>query len=60
MARRLALVPEAGASLPIYVLSYLQSFLLLKAKSPIPKSELSDEPIDPNSLDTYDVLNRAR
>lgn len=60
MARRLALVPEEGASLPIYILSYLQNFLLLKAKSPIPKRELSDEPIDPSLLDTHDVLNRAR
>lgn len=60
VARRLALVPEEGASLPIYILSYIQSFLLLKAKTPIPKSELSDEPIDPSLLDTHDVLNRAR
>lgn len=60
MARRLALVPEEGASLPIYVLSYLQNFLLVKAMSPIPKNELSDEPIDVNKLDTFDILNRAR
>uniref|UniRef100_A0A0C9REU9 MICOS complex subunit MIC60 n=1 Tax=Fopius arisanus TaxID=64838 RepID=A0A0C9REU9_9HYME len=60
MARRLALVPAEGASLPIYLLSYLQSFLLVKAISPISKSELSDEPIDVSKLDTYDVLDRAR
>ncbi|CAG5075495.1 Similar to Mitofilin: MICOS complex subunit Mic60 (Drosophila melanogaster) [Cotesia congregata] len=60
MARRLALVPEEGASLPIYFLSYLQNFLLVKAETPITKSELSDEPIDVNKLDTYDILNRAR
>ncbi|XP_046741698.1 MICOS complex subunit Mic60 isoform X3 [Diprion similis] len=60
MARRLALVPENGASLPIYLLSYLQSFLLVKAASPIPKSELDDQPIDPSELSTYDVLQRAR
>ncbi|XP_046475581.1 MICOS complex subunit Mic60 isoform X1 [Neodiprion pinetum] len=60
MARRLALVPENGASLPIYLLSYLQSFLLVKAVSPIPKAELDDQPIDPSALSTYDVLQRAR
>ncbi|XP_012281566.1 MICOS complex subunit Mic60 isoform X1 [Orussus abietinus] len=60
MARRLALVPETGASLPIYVLSYLQSFLLVKAVGPIPKSELDDEPIDVEALNTYDILHRAR
>ncbi|XP_057323754.1 MICOS complex subunit Mic60 isoform X2 [Microplitis mediator] len=60
MARRLALVPEEGASLPIYFLSYLQNFLLVKAETPITKKELSDEPIDVNKLDTYDILNRAR
>ncbi|XP_012268475.2 MICOS complex subunit Mic60 isoform X2 [Athalia rosae] len=60
MARRLALVPEEGASLPIYLLSYLQNFLLVKAIGPIPKAELDDEPIDPEKLTTYDVLQRAR
>lgn len=60
MARKLALVPEEGASLPIYLLSYLQSFLLVKAVSPIPKHELDDQPIDAESLDTYQVLQRAR
>lgn len=60
MARRLALVPEEGASLPVYLLSYLQSFLLVKEASPIPKSEINDEPIDVESLNTYDILQRAR
>ncbi|XP_014235461.1 MICOS complex subunit Mic60 isoform X2 [Trichogramma pretiosum] len=60
MARKLALVPEEGASLPIYLLSYLQSFLLVKAVSPIPKHELDDQPIDAESLNTYEVLQRAR
>lgn len=60
MARRLALVPEEGGSLPMYLLSYLQSFLLIKAISPIPKKELEDEPIEVESLNTYDILHRAR
>ncbi|XP_032685600.1 MICOS complex subunit Mic60 [Odontomachus brunneus] len=60
VARRLAMVPEEGASLPIYLLSYLQSFLIIRTANPIPKSELEDEPIDVDSLNTYDILHRAR
>lgn len=53
------MVSEEGAALPIYLLSYLQSFLIIKTNS-IPKKELEDEPIDVNSLNTYDILQRAR
>ncbi|XP_018052633.1 PREDICTED: MICOS complex subunit Mic60 isoform X2 [Atta colombica] len=60
VARRLAMVPEGGATLPIYLLSYLQSFLIIKTANPIPKKELEDEPIDVDSLNTYDILQRAR
>ncbi|XP_050449745.1 MICOS complex subunit Mic60 isoform X2 [Cataglyphis hispanica] len=60
MARRLAMVPEEGAALPIYFLSFLQSFLIIKTIGPIPKTELEDEPIDVTSLNTYDILQRAR
>ena len=60
MARKLALVPEQGASLPIYLLSYLQNLLLVKAVSPIPRKELEDEPIDVSTFDTFDILQRAR
>ncbi|XP_033232206.1 MICOS complex subunit Mic60 isoform X2 [Belonocnema kinseyi] len=60
MARRLALLPEEGASLPVYLLSYLQSFLIIQTINPIPKSELEDAPIDIESLNTYDILQRAR
>lgn len=60
MARRLAMVPAEGAALPVYLLSYLQSFLIIKTANPIPKSELEDEPIDVDSLNTYDILQRAR
>ncbi|XP_011340247.1 MICOS complex subunit Mic60 isoform X1 [Ooceraea biroi] len=60
VARRLAMVPAEGAALPIYLLSYLQSFLIIKTANPIPRSELEDEPIDVNSLNTYDILQRAR
>lgn len=60
VARRLAMVPEEGAALPIYFLSYLQSFLMIKNASPIPQSEIEDNPIDVESLNTYDILHRAR
>ncbi|XP_029034673.1 MICOS complex subunit Mic60 isoform X4 [Osmia bicornis bicornis] len=60
VARRLAMVPEEGAALPIYFLSYLQNFLMIKNASPIPQSEIEDNPIDVESLNTYDILHRAR
>ncbi|XP_020296088.1 MICOS complex subunit Mic60 isoform X4 [Pseudomyrmex gracilis] len=60
VARRLAMVPEEGAALPVYLLSYLQNFLIIKTANPIPKCELEDEPIDVDLLNTYDILQRAR
>lgn len=60
MARGLALVPENGGRLHLYLLSYLQSFLLLKAANPIPQSELNDDETDFSKLSTYDILQRAR
>ncbi|XP_017878174.1 MICOS complex subunit Mic60 isoform X4 [Ceratina calcarata] len=60
MARRLAMVPEEGAALPVYILSYLQSCLMIKNASPIPQREIEDHPIDVDSLNTYDILHRAR
>ena len=59
-ARRLALVPEEGATLPLYVLSYLQSMLIIRAVNPMSSSEMADEPVDISQLDTYDILERAR
>ncbi|XP_055699547.1 MICOS complex subunit Mic60 isoform X2 [Phlebotomus papatasi] len=60
LARRLALVPEGGARLPMYILSYLQSIFILTPDNPISKEELKDEIVDFSKLDTYDILNRAR
>ncbi|XP_023712428.1 MICOS complex subunit Mic60 isoform X2 [Cryptotermes secundus] len=60
IARRLALIPEQGGSLPLYFLSFLQSFLLIKAVNPIPAAELADEPVELAQLDTYDILQRSR
>uniref|UniRef100_A0A1L8DZU7 MICOS complex subunit MIC60 n=1 Tax=Nyssomyia neivai TaxID=330878 RepID=A0A1L8DZU7_9DIPT len=60
LARRLALVPETGARLPMYIMSYLQSIFILTPDNPISKEELKDEIVDFSKLDTYDILNRAR
>ncbi|XP_066586355.1 MICOS complex subunit Mic60 isoform X2 [Prorops nasuta] len=59
-ASKLALVPETGAPLAIHFLSYLQHLLVFKNANPITKEELEDEPFDVESLNTYDVLCRAR
>ncbi|XP_061941575.1 MICOS complex subunit Mic60 isoform X19 [Apis cerana] len=60
VARRLAMVPEEGAALPVYLLSYLQSYLMFKDVCPISRSELEDKPFDVEDLNTFDILNRAR
>ncbi|KAM8706578.1 hypothetical protein ACLKA7_010786 [Drosophila subpalustris] len=60
IARRLALVPENGGSLPIYFLSFLQSLFIVRPDNPISRDELDNKPFDYNKLDTYDILNRAR
>lgn len=60
VARQLALLPEGGGSLPLYFLSYLQSFLVVNAIHHIPLSELSNEPVEISKLNTYDILLRAR
>lgn len=60
MARRLALVPEGGAGLFMYFMSYLQSMFIVTQTDPISKEELADKSINFSKLDTYDILNRAR
>jgi len=60
VARRLALVPEGGARLPIYILSYLQSMLIITPVNPISKDELQNKPVDVAQFDNYDILNRAK
>lgn len=60
VAKKVALVPADGGRLPLFFLSFLQSFFLLKADNPIPQAELEDEQTDFAKLDTYDILQRAR
>ncbi|XP_030768295.1 MICOS complex subunit Mic60-like isoform X2 [Sitophilus oryzae] len=60
VARTVDLIPAEGAALPVHILSYIQSLLLIKAASPIPRAELNDEKIDFSKLSTNDILQRAR
>ncbi|CAG9855002.1 unnamed protein product [Phyllotreta striolata] len=60
VARTVALVPAEGAPLPVHLLSFLQSLLLVEAASPIPQAELNDEKIDVSKFNTNEILQRAR
>ncbi|XP_017846690.1 MICOS complex subunit Mic60 isoform X2 [Drosophila busckii] len=60
IARRLAMVPADGGSLPIYFLSYLQSLFIMRPDNPISRDEIDNKPFDYSKLDTYDILNRTR
>lgn len=60
VARRLALVPAEGASLPVYLLSFLQGALIMKPSEVISQDELDNKEFDFGKLDTYEILNRAR
>ncbi|XP_019771794.2 MICOS complex subunit Mic60 isoform X2 [Dendroctonus ponderosae] len=60
VARTVDLVPSEGAPLPVHVLSYIQSLLLIKSPSPIPQAELNDEKADFSQLNTNEILQRAR
>lgn len=60
LARRLAMVKDDRAKMPMYLLSYLQSMFILTPANAISKEEIKDEIIDFEKLDTYDIMNRAR
>lgn len=60
VARRLALVPAEGASLPVYLLSFIQAALIARPAEAISQDELDDKQFDFGKLDTYEILNRAR
>ncbi|XP_059050550.1 MICOS complex subunit Mic60-like [Achroia grisella] len=59
-AVKVALIGREGASLPVYFLSWLQSKLLFHKFAEIPKDELENQPTDFTSLDTFDIIQRAR
>lgn len=60
VAKRVALLPEGGASLPLMLLSYLQSLFIITPANPIPAYELANEPFEPAKFNTFDILQRAR
>lgn len=60
VAKRVAMVPENGASLLRYLLSYVQSVLLIQASSSPSDEQLLDKPVNIHDLSTFDILDRAR
>ncbi|GFW46643.1 hypothetical protein TNCV_1937121 [Trichonephila clavipes] len=59
VCRKVALINENNDSLYQYMLSYLQSFLILDAVS-IPKEELEGKvAVDPSEWNTFDILSRV-
>jgi mitofilin len=58
-ARKVALVGENGAPLPIYVLSGIMNMFMLRSER-ILNIESVDKPIDIDSLNTHDILDRAK
>jgi len=60
MARRTALVGEEGGSLMLYILSYLQSLLIIPPAMTTPMPHKSDDVIDVASLNTFDIAWLAR
>lgn len=60
LARRCAIVPAENATLPTYLLSFVQSVFILTPSSVLTAAELRDEPVDVSGFDTYDILNRAK
>ncbi|XP_026323158.1 MICOS complex subunit Mic60-like [Hyposmocoma kahamanoa] len=60
VARKVALVENEGAPLPVYILSFLQDMLLFFRPSSIPQAELEGPAKNvPEDLDTFDLLQRA-
>lgn len=60
VARKVALVPAEGASLPVYFLSFIQNCLIATPAELITQDELDDKEFDFSKLDTYDITNRAK
>ncbi|KAG0712639.1 MICOS complex subunit MIC60 [Chionoecetes opilio] len=60
VCKRVAMVGDNGGSLLRYLLSYLQSFLVLEAFEYLPGSEVRNEEVAVDALSTYDILARAK
>jgi mitofilin len=59
LCKRVSLIGDEGGSLFRYLLSYLQSMLIVKTAC-VSEEELADKEVDPSSWDTYDILARVR
>ncbi|XP_063604057.1 MICOS complex subunit MIC60-like isoform X3 [Penaeus indicus] len=60
ICKRVSMIGDNGGSLIKYMLSYVQSFLILNAFEYLPGSEVRDEEVPVDSLSVYDILARAR
>ncbi|XP_066960296.1 MICOS complex subunit MIC60 isoform X2 [Macrobrachium rosenbergii] len=60
ICKRVSMIGDNGGSLLRYLLSYMQSFLILNAFEYLPGAEVRDEEIAVDSLSTYEILARAR
>ncbi|XP_045107863.1 MICOS complex subunit MIC60-like isoform X2 [Portunus trituberculatus] len=60
VCKRVAMIGDNGGSLLRYLLSYIQSFLVLDAFEYLPGSEVRNEEVAVDSLSIYDILARAR
>ncbi|XP_013785078.1 MICOS complex subunit MIC60-like [Limulus polyphemus] len=60
VCRRVALIDENGGSLYRYLVSYLQSLLVIESAK-LPAGELNNEnEVDPSKWHTFDILTRIR
>ncbi|XP_037785361.1 MICOS complex subunit MIC60-like isoform X3 [Penaeus monodon] len=60
ICKRVSMIGDNGGSLIKYMLSYVQSFLILNAFEYLPGNEIRDEEVPVDSLSVYDILARAR
>ncbi|XP_068222602.1 MICOS complex subunit MIC60 isoform X2 [Palaemon carinicauda] len=60
ICKRVSMIGDNGGSLLRYLLSYMQSFLILNAFEYLPGAEVRDEEIAVDSLSTFEILARAR
>ncbi|XP_042856036.1 MICOS complex subunit MIC60-like isoform X2 [Penaeus japonicus] len=60
ICKRVSMIGDNGGSLIKYMLSYVQSFLILNAFEYLPGNEVRDEEVPVDSLSVYDILARAR
>jgi len=61
LAKRVSLIGDEGGSLWRYMLSYLQSVLIIERTNAAPSvAELDNREFDATSLDTYAILARVR